>query len=1009
MMLFDQAKPLFRTPRHDTRGKLCVNSLLMQDTSPLDMELIAKAQGFQGLPSDELKSALQGKITSVSYRTGEEIFPESELPNHVILITEGCVRLLGSHDETPVSLELFKEGALLGVHSWAIGVPYEWIRAAAPVNALCLPVEALDRLALRNPQWKQTLRSSISPGELFPMVTALLRQRNLSVSASKPITKGLLQQATLEKPAGKTSQDGSGVPSTSGTLPSPGIENIVTTLPSSLDRKVRVPTDLLENLIAEHALGQATRNPLSVSGTIPTTDQESKKENSSREGTMPSLGKAPPPFCKASGKDDAIFACLKMLAGQLDLPFREDVVKAALKFSMEGRPQISLPRIGSVADMIGIATQPLILPQTSLRDQDAPFLLVTGDSPVVVQAISHHGLLIADPTAKKSEDRQKWTDWKDLPEQPEHGYTVLLARRSRSPKGEAFGFTTFIPYIRKHTRTFIEVIVASLFIQVFALANPMIIQVIIDKVIVQESLSTLDVLGGLLIICTLFGAALTAIRTFLFTDATNRIDLSVGLKVLEHMYRLPLSYFHQRPVGEIASRLRELDKIRNFLTGTALTALLDVAFSVIYVAIMIFYSVELTVISLLGVPLLVALTLFVSPIIRRQLKDRAEKNAATESHLVESLTGIQTIKGQNIETRSRWKWFRRYGDTVASSFRNTITSTAASTVGLLINRFNDVAVLWAGVYLVIDGKISLGQLIAFRILAGYVTGPLLRLAQSWQNFQEAALSVSRLGDVANRAREDQDSDEHIPIPLISGHVACHDVDFGYSPGKLQLEHVSLDVPAGSLIAMVGLSGSGKSTLLKLIARLYEPTKGSVEIDGFNLSKVELNSVRGQIGMVFQETLLLEGSVMENIAISDPEAPSSSVIEAAKLAEAHDFIMKLPNGYATPVGEQGRNLSGGQRQRIALARLIMQCPNLLLLDEATSALDAPTEQRVIRNLKERFQGKTIFFATHRLSTVRMADRIYYLENGLLKESGTHQQLMEKKGLYYALSLQQEAAE
>jgi ATP-binding cassette, subfamily B, bacterial HlyB/CyaB len=585
---------------------------------------------------------------------------------------------------------------------------------------------------------------------------------------------------------------------------------------------------------------------------------------------------------------------------------------------------------------------------------------------------------------------------------------ILLTRRSRSPKGEAFGFASFIPYIKKHTRTFIEVIIASMLIQVFALANPLIIQIIIDKVIVQESLSTLDILAALLIITTIFSAALTAIRTFLFTDATNRIDLSIGLKVLEHLYRLPLSYFHQRPVGEIASRLRELDTIRSFLTGTALTALLDASFSLIFVGVMLFYSVELTLIALVGVPLLVALTLFVSPIVRRQLKDRAEKNAATESHLVESLTGIQTIKGQNIETRSRWKWYKRYGDTIASSFRNTLTSTSASSIGMLINRFNDVAVLWAGVYLVVDQKMSLGQLIAFRIFAGYVTSPLLRLAQSWQSFQQAALSVNRLGDVANRAREDQESDVQIPMPEIQGSVTCSDLDFGYAPGKLQLEHVSLEVSAGKLIAMVGLSGSGKSTLLKIIGRLYEPVTGKVEIDGFNLSKVELNSLRRQIGMVFQETLLLEGSVMDNIALSNPDASPDEIIAAAKLAEAHDFIMTLPNGYATPVGEQGRNLSGGQRQRIALARLILQSPSLLLLDEATSALDAPTELRVITNLRQRFAGKTIFFATHRLSTVRMADYIFYLQDGLLVEQGTHSELMDKKGLYYALMLQQEGA-
>lgn len=696
-------------------------------------------------------------------------------------------------------------------------------------------------------------------------------------------------------------------------------------------------------------------------------------------------------------------ACLRMLAGQLDLPFREEVVRSALKFQLEGR-NLSFPRIGSVADMIGIATQPLQLPPDHLRDQDPPFLMILGESLVVVQALNHRGLLIADPLRG-----QEWMDWKDLPPPPgggSRGHLILLSRRSRSPKGEAFGFASFIPYIRKHTRTFLEVIVASMLIQVFALANPIIIQIIIDKVIVQESLSTLDILAALLIITTIFGAALTAIRTFLFTDATNRIDLSIGFKVLEHLYRLPLSYFHQRPVGEIASRLRELDTIRSFLTGTALTALLDALFSLLFVAVMLFYSVKLTVIALIGVPLLVALTLFVSPIVRRQLKDRAEKNAATESHLVESLTGIQTIKGQNIETRSRWKWYRRYGDTIASSFRNTITGTSASTIGMLINRFNDVAVLWAGVYLVIDQKMSLGQLIAFRIFAGYVTSPLLRLAQSWQSFQQAALSVNRLGDVANRAREDQESDTQIPMPEIRGDVSCRGLDFGYAPGKLQLEHVSLDVAAGKTVGMVGLSGSGKSTLLKIIGRLYEPVDGTVEIDGFNLSKVELNSLRRQIGMVFQETLLLEGSVMDNISLSNPDASPDEIIDAARLAEAHDFIMTLPNGYATPVGEQGRNLSGGQRQRIALARLVLQSPNLLLLDEATSALDAPTELRVITNLRRRFEGKTIFFATHRLSTVRMADHIFYMQDGLLVEQGTHAELMEKKGLYYALMLQQE---
>lgn len=970
------------------------------DDTPISLESLVSADPFRALPANVLDSIVANGVQEISFKTGDELIAPGTLPQFVYFIQDGSARLLGDADGESVSLALLKPGTVVGWFPLANDIPCEWVRAAGPLKALRMPADNFEKLLDENPGWNLGLCSRTSLSELFPLVINLLKQKGLPLTGAKQLAISLMSEAEVQEedeeelPAG----EGSSTP--------------LHYFTSVKGRVISVPQELLESLLT-------TISPSELGQLEPIVVPDSKSGIEERNASAavpphPSMGFAPPPFYAASKREDVILACLRMITGQLNLPFRGEVIRSSIRFHFEdreGHSALSLHRVGSVADMIGIATQPLQLPIQALRDQEAPFLLLLGDHPVVVQGVSHHDVLIADPLAKEKETQQKWIPWEELPEpqgDPAKGYQILLTRRSRAPKGEAFGFRSFIPYIKKHTRTFIEVVVASFFIQIFALANPMIIQVIIDKVIVQESLSTLQVLGGLLIICTIFDAALNAIRTFLFTDASNRIDLALGLRVLEHLYRLPLSYFHQRPVGEIASRLRELDTIRSFLTGTALVALLDSVFSVIYIAIMLFYSVELTAIALIGVPLLVGLTLGVSPIIRRQLKDRAEKGAATESHLVESLTGIQTIKGQNIETRSRWKWFKRYGDTIASSFRNTITSTSSSTLGTLISRFNDVAVLWVGIYMVIDHKLSLGQLIAFRILAGYVTGPLLRLAQSWQNFQSAALSMSRLGDVTNRAREDQDSEEQIPMPEIVGRVTCNDLDFSYAPGKLQLEDVSLEVPAGKLVAMVGLSGSGKSTLLKIIGRLYEPVKGKVEIDGFNLSKVELNSLRGQIGMVFQETLLMEGSVMENIAMSDPDADSSTVIEAAKLAEAHDFIMTLPNGYASPVGEQGRNLSGGQRQRIALARLIMQSPNLLLLDEATSALDAPTEQRVITNLRERFIGKTIFFATHRLSTVRMADHVFYMENGILKESGSPIELMDKKGLYYALYLQQEAA-
>lgn len=928
---------------------------------------------------------------------GEDLLVPDREESGICLIVSGSGRLLGGHQDGPVSLGLVGVGELLGLETLC-GGQGEWVRASTSMRVIRLKKNGLLALLENMPGGMDRICERVGIAELYHLVAGELAHRRAPSSLAPLLARELLPQASLI---------------------APGIDEAsLLVLCSGNARRIAIPKGLLEKLLERHApgSGEIPADGGSISSSLSTKDEQASPADNNRgkrssassgQEAEPSavFGARNPPFHKASSPGEAVFACLRMLAGQLGLPFREEVVSSSLKFHMEGVDgnfQISLPRIGSVADMIGIATQPVRLSPRELSDQETPYLLASGVHPLVVQSITPHSVLLADPLGV-----QEWIPLDGLPEPPdERGHVVLLTRRSRPPKGEVFGFRSLIPYIRKHARTFVEVIVASLLIQVFALANPLIIQIIIDKVIVQESLDTLDILAWLLAITVIFSAALTAIRTFLFTDATNRIDIALGLRVLEHLYRLPLTYFHQRPVGEIAARLRELETIRSFLTGTAITALIDAFFSLIFIWVMLLYSVELTAVALVGVPLLVILTLGVSPIIRRQLKDRAEKNAATESHLVESLTGIQTIKGQNIETRSRWKWYGLYGEMILSSFRNTITGTGASTAGMLVNRFNDVAVLWVGVYLVISQKITLGQLIAFRIFAGYVTGPILRLAQSWQGFQQAALSVNRLGDVVNRAREDQDSEGQLPMEEINGSISCRDLDFGYAPGRLQLRNVSLDIPAGGLVAVVGLSGSGKSTLLKIIARLYEPVAGRVEIDGYNLSKVELNSLRCQIGMVFQETLLMDGTVMENISMSNPDAPSGEIVKAARLAEAHDFIMTLPNGYATPVGEQGRNLSGGQRQRIALARLILHSPRLLLLDEATSALDAPTEQRVISNLRGRFSGRTILFATHRLSTVRMADRIFYLRDGQLMEQGSHRELIERQGLYHALVLQQE---
>jgi ATP-binding cassette subfamily B protein len=585
---------------------------------------------------------------------------------------------------------------------------------------------------------------------------------------------------------------------------------------------------------------------------------------------------------------------------------------------------------------------------------------------------------------------------------------LLLERRNTTPE-QRFNFSWFWPALRRYRGILLQVLLASFVVQLFSLANPLLIQVIIDKVISQRSLDTLQVLGIALVVVTLLEGLIGSLRTFLFTETTNRIDLRLGSEVIDHLLRLPLNYFDRRPVGELGTRIAELEKIRNFLTGQALTTLLDTAFSVIYIVVMVFYSWLLTLIALCVLPIQVGLTVVGAPLFRRQYRDAAQENARTQSHLVEVLTGIQTVKAQNVEMISRWKWQSLYSKYIARTFEKTITGTALSETSQVLQKLSQLLVLWVGATLVLNGEMTLGQLIAFRIISGYVTQPLLRLSSIWQNIQELKVSFERLADVVDTPEESDEKDKgKIPLPPIAGEVRFDDLCFSFNPGSpLVLNHIDLQIPAGTFVGVVGQSGSGKSTLTKMLSRLYSPNTGRVLIDGYDIDKVELYSLRRQIGIVPQEPLLFTGSVAENIALTDPDATSDAIVEAAQLACAHTFIMELPGGYSANVGERGANLSGGQRQRLALARTLLSKPRLLVLDEATSSLDYDTERRVCDNLLDGLQHCTVFFITHRLSTIRRADLIVMLHEGAIAEVGTHDALIQQRGRYYALYRQQES--
>jgi ATP-binding cassette subfamily B protein len=643
------------------------------------------------------------------------------------------------------------------------------------------------------------------------------------------------------------------------------------------------------------------------------------------------------------------------------------------------------------------------LPATSLPNINPPALIRWQDSIVILYEINQRETTIAVPERgiikrKTSEFLESWG---------EKGEVILL-KPTKHTQQQRFGLSWFWPSVKKHKRVLIEVFIASFFVQLFALANPLMIQVIIDKVIVQNSPETLNTLGVFLLVIAVFEGILTFLRTSLFVDTTNRIDMTLGSEIIDHLLRLPLKYFERRPVGEISTRINELENIRQFLTGTALTVVLDAIFSVIYIVVMLIYSPILTVWALGVVPILVLCTAIFAPIVRRQLRAKAERNAETQSYLVEVMTGIQTVKAQNIELRSRWQWQERYARYVAEGFQTVMTSTLAGSFSHFFNQLSGLLVLWVGAALVLDGQLTLGQLIAFRIISSYVTSPILRLTQLWQNFQETGLSLERLADIVDTPQEAELDRQNIPMPLIKGTVTYENLAFRFNPhGALQLYNINLEFPAGTFVALVGESGAGKSTITKLLARLYEPESGRILIDGYDINKVELYSLRRQIGMVPQETLLFDGTVQENIALTNPDATVEEIVSAAKAAAAHEFIMTLPNGYNTRVGERGASLSGGQRQRVAIARSVLQRPQILILDEATSALDYNTERQVFLNLKEVFKDHTVFFITHRLASIKSADIIVMMDKGTVAEEGTHEELMAKKGLYYTLYKQQDS--
>jgi subfamily B ATP-binding cassette protein HlyB/CyaB len=574
----------------------------------------------------------------------------------------------------------------------------------------------------------------------------------------------------------------------------------------------------------------------------------------------------------------------------------------------------------------------------------------------------------------------------------------LTSKASFAGEMAKFDFTWFIPAVVKYRKTLGEVLIISLVLQIIGLVTPMFFQVVMDKVLVNHAMKTLNVIAIGLIAASLFEAVLTGIRTAVFANTSSKIDVELGSRLFGHLLSLPISYFQARRAGDSVARIRELENIRSFLTSNAMTLVLDIVFSFVFLAVMLWYSITLTLIVLASIPVYLALSIVFTPILRAKLNDKFNKGAENQSFLVETLTGMDTLKSMAVEPRWQQRWEKQLAAYVSAGLSTTNIALVASGGVSLVSKLVTAGIMWMGALLVVDNKMTVGELVAFNMLAGQVSSPILRLAQLWNDFQQVGISMSRLGDILDARSEVAGNKTR--IPKLAGAIGFDQVFFRYRPDSPDvIRSVSLSVKPGEVIGIVGRSGSGKSTLTKLVQRLYVPDRGRVAVDGQDIAVIDTASLRQQIGVVLQENNLFSRSIRDNIALSDPSMPIETIIAAAKLAGAHEFICELPEGYDTLVGEHGTGLSGGQRQRIAIARALITNPRILIFDEATSALDYESEKIIQDNMRQICAGRTVLIIAHRLSAVRDAHRIIVMERGQIVESGRHEELLGiPQGIY-----------
>jgi len=696
--------------------------------------------------------------------------------------------------------------------------------------------------------------------------------------------------------------------------------------------------------------------------------------------------------------------CIMMIAKYYGKRFAASRVRELAHVDRSGA---SLAHLASAAEQLGFTTRATKLDYQTLMSAHLPCMVHwQGYHFIVVNKINAKRVWVADPGLglRKYTREHFGRNW--------NGITLILEPTAEfeAQEEDRSSAGNFVQFVAPYKRVLLEVFLASLLLNLFGLATPIFTQNVIDRVLAHRNPSMLNMMLVGMLLVLVFRVLVGILRQYLIVHTSLKIDLRMLIAFYKHLLALPLGYFKVRKLGDFMARFGENRKIRNFLANTALTLVLDTVLILVYVSLMCYYDLGLTGLALLCIPFFVAVTLVFTPILRRLNIDSFAAHAESGSHLIESISGIDTVKALNVEYRTRWRWEDKFIKCLNVDFKLSKAVTYFHSLGDFVGALSSTVVLWYGAHKVMGGQMSVGELMAFMALMGSVIAPTNRIIRAWDDIQQTLVAVDRLNDVFAAKAELPETAEDVKGLVIAepkGEVAFEKVFFRYGgdDDPYILSNVTLKVDPGQTVAIVGRSGSGKSTLVKLIARLYDVTEGKVTIDGFDVKNLNLANLRSIVGFVLQESFLFDATVRDNIALGDPEETTQRVIECAKLANAHDFISELPQGYETRVGESGLQLSGGQKQRIAIARALYGDPKVLVFDEATNALDAESEQAIQKNMKDILAGRTTIIIAHRLSTVRNADNIVVLDDGEIIEQGTHEELMGKGGLYHYLNHQQ----